>query len=310
MATKTGVRPNVRVVRGYKPLMTRQALWGAYELIRPRSLNTRNNYKVAIREIEYVLRYECKLKYMQNYKQKHTKAIYENWKRKGLSDHSLANNMAITRKLLKVFDKQSCILKNKEYGIRRYESRYRDKRWSAGGSGDLAKIKSIDDGSHKYARNFKEALRAERLLGLRKREALLMKPSEQIIFRDGKPYKFIVTRGSKNGRAREIYVTNKPQAEYLTHIWINYKDGLMPAKENYRSMQRGYYYFLDKNGLRDGHGLRQAYANERYATLRKLYEHLGDDRKIREAVYSVLTRELGHNRTTVLKNYLKDYVRV
>lgn len=310
MTVSEGVRPNRKVIRGYRPLSPKEAVWMAYELKRPKSINTRNNFKVAVREIEYVLTFKCKLKYMQNYKQKHSKAIIDYWRSQGISDHTLANKTASLRKILNECGKKSCVLKNKDYGIRRYETKYRDKRWTVNGKGDLAKIKMIDPGCYKHAEKFIHALQAERILGLRKREALLMVPGEQIFFKDKNPYMFIVTKGSKNGRAREIRITNHQQAELLNHLFNHHKEGLLPEKMSYKKVQRSYYYFLKINGLKDGHGLRQAYANERYIVLLKEYAHLGSEKEIRKAAYSVLTRELGHNRTSVLKYYLKNYVAV
>jgi len=291
-----------------------------YRRIRPRSINTKKNQHSVIRDIADILRRYFNLIKLRNLQEKHIRKIIEEWKKRGYKPGTLTTKIGFLRKLCISIGKESCIKDNKYYGIRRGRVVFTDKRWTPGGTHDFEIIIKVDGLLHKYGKRIRDCLIPERIFGLRKREALRFHPCIEIICDEkNNPIRIELTLGTKNNRHRTIPVFTQEQQIFLREIHNRYEfDPLQPyPQKDYKKWERTYYYILDKIGINHqstGHGLRQAYANDRlkaileetrkYCELNNFYE---SDKKIRLVAYQKLTKELGHGRIDILKSYLADY---
>lgn len=307
----------VRVKSGWKYSLNQQ-FEGVFNMIRPRSVKSKNQYKSVLNDIRDVLRKEFRLKKLSNLKTKHFDKIIEIWKERGYKPGTLADRMAILRKFAEVTEKVSCIKKNNEYGIRRGKQVFCEKRWTEEGIKDRELIKKVDSGIHKYGDRIRHVLYLQRLFGLRKREALMF-GVEQVTTDDrGEPRKITVIRGAKNGRRREVPIVSGEQRNFIKYLCRTYvSSNIQPKDMKYTKWENIYYYVLKKIGVKGdikGHGLRQGYAYDRYKQLREQikeeYSNRGiyiKENDLKNVVYGLLTEELGHSRINILKNYLRDY---
>ena len=291
-----------------------------YRRIRPRSINTKKNQHSVIRDIADILRRNFNLIKLRNLQEKHIRKIIEEWKKRGYKPGTLTTKIGFLRKLCISIGKRSCIKDNKYYGIRRGRVVFTDKRWTPGGTNDFEIISKVDGLLHKYGNRIRDCLILERIFGLRKREALRFHPCIEIILDEkNNPIRIELTLGTKNNRYRTIPVVTEEQRSFLRTLIDTYKsDPIQPyLLDSYKKWERVYFYVLEKIGINHqstGHGLRQAYANDRlkaileetrkYSEINNFHE---SDEKIRLVAYQKLTKELGHGRIDILRSYLADY---
>lgn len=291
-----------------------------YFQIRPRSINSQKNYRVVCRDVAWILRNEFHLRFLKNLKEKHIKHIIGIWIGRQYKASSLVCRISILRKICKLIGKSSCIKTNGFYGIKREPAHFVDKRWSIDGKEDFEIINSIGEQYHKYGMRIRYCLILQRLFGLRKREALQFFPRLQTVFDSNYNVTEIrVLRGAKNARYRHINIVNDKQRNFIVDLLKEFPfEELKPAKiKEYKKWERIYFLVLKRAGIvknRTGHGLRQAYANERLPIIIEQIRQDNKKMKItiheryeRELAYKILAEELGHNRIDILKSYLADY---
>jgi site-specific recombinase XerD len=288
--------------------------------LKSRSINTKRNHHVLLRDISQILWNKFKLEQLSNLKQKHIQCIVDEWKKRGYKNSTLTTKIGFLRRFCKAIGKRSCIKSNKYYGIKRGSVSFTDKRWTQEGKNDFSIMSKVDGTIHKYGDRIHDMLKLQRHFGMRARESLKFWPIQEIkIDQDGTPLRIELTLGTKNGRYRTIPVVTDEQRSFLKNLLINYKtDAIQPyPASQYKKWQRIYFYVLQKIGItneRSGHGLRQAYANDR---LKQLIEEIMNkaqstdldltDEEILLEAYRELTQELGHGRIDILKSYLADY---
>jgi len=296
-------------------------LFRRYRLCRSRSINTRKNHYVILRDIAEILTKQFNLQNLKNLKEKHIEFIIHEWKKRGYKKSTLATKIGFLRKFCIAIGKKSCIKDNRSYSVKKGKVLFTDKRWTTSSDQALEIINKVNVQVHKYGDKICDVLKLEVLFGLRKREALRFWAASEIVADPitGKPFRIELTIGTKNNRYRTIPVVTQRQEIFLRELLDKYKfDTIQPFPPNeYKKWERIYYYILDKigiNGLRTGHGLRQTYANDRLKAILEETRRYSDvnnfhesDEKIRMVAYQKLTQELGHGRIDILKSYLADF---
>lgn len=291
-----------------------------YNGIRSRSQNTKRGQHSILKDIADLLTEQFKLKYLINLKQKHIQFIIQTWEKRDYKQSTMTTKIGFLRKFCLHIGKVSCIGSNQNYGVKRGSVVFVDKRWTQNGKDDFTIINTVTAEFHKNGSRILDVLKLQRLFGLRKREALKYVPFREIIVDDkGNPIRIELTLGTKNGRFRTIPVRTDAQRSFLKNLLITYKTNPInpyPRKQ-YKRFEREYFYILERLGIKDGrtgHGLRQAYANDR---LGQLLEEISNkaqitglyltDEEILLQAYRELTQELGHGRIDILKSYLADF---
>lgn len=235
-------------------------------------------------------------------KQKHIIATVKYWQQKQLSVSTIKNRLAALRNLCNKINKATIIPTNDSLDIGRRQ--YTPKINRAIFNPDFSKISN----PHIYI-----SLQLQRLFGLRREEALKIKP-------------FLADKGDKlelqpawckGGRGRFIPIRTEEQ-----RYWINCakkiaevpSNSLIPENKSYIRHRHVYDKQVIRAGLRNLHGLRHAYAQQRYKEMTgweapinggpKLKELTPEQRKIDLHARMILTEELGHSREQITVNYL------
>jgi site-specific recombinase XerC len=282
-----------------------------------RSYESNRSMHYLINDVFYnILKPKFQIKYLRNLKQKHADYVVETIKGRGYNPKVIMNKMALFRKVLIAMDKHSLVRENSHYGIKNPKAKYQDKRLNENDyTKDYSDIKKVKDN------NVRRALLMQRALGLRMREASLIKTMESIEKNGkGEVVKVNIVRGAKNGRDRTIKITTNTQRKLLEYIDKEYNGkNVIPKEMNFKQWKDHFYYVCRKSGITssDGtkpHGLRQSYAQERFDREMK---RIVDDcvknggkiniDKFKKIAGSIVTRELGHGRLSVLVHYIEGW---
>lgn len=236
-------------------------------------------------------------------KPKHVEALVEFWKSEKLSDGTIKNRMSHLRWWASKVNKKSVIARdNDRYGIGRRRFVTNETK---------AVLLSDDQIERINNERIKCSVELQRAFGLRREECLKFQPTYAI--KDDR----IVLKSSwtKGGRPREIPIRNDFQREILQRVSDLANNGSMiPKDRSYRSWLIVYNESIAKAGLEKLHGLRHAYAQERYRELtgtecpacggptsRKLSDA---QKKIDRDARLVISKELGHEREQITAVYL------
>ena len=239
----------------------------------------------------------------RNLKPKHAEALVERWKQEGLSLGTLKNRMGVLRWMYDKAGKGFLMhRKNSDYGIgnRQYATNVNKARELTPES--LARIKS---------EHVRLSVELQRACGLRREEA--MKIDVAWADRGNR----LVLKGSwtKGGRPREIPVETEAQRDLLDRVRAFTGGGsLIPPGSSYIEHLKLYENQTAAAGLEKLHGLRHAYAQQRYETLTgrpapaaggKQSGDLSDEeRKLDRDARILIMKELGHSREQISVVYL------
>lgn len=148
--------------------------------------------------------------------------------------------------------------------------------------------------------------------GLRREEAIKFRPRQGI----REHHVYLQASWTKGGRSRMIPITADVQRHVLKQIQtlVSGDQALIPADKTYAQHLKSYEYQTLKVGMRNTHGFRHRYAQERYKTLSgqpcpiaggKQWHEMTDKERItdREARRQV-SQELGHSRLPITDTYL------
>ena len=240
----------------------------------------------------------------KNLKEKHAVALIERWKGEELSAGTLKNRMGVLRWVYEKVNKSWMLTRsNADYGIanRSYMTNVNKARELTPES--LAAIKS------EYVRLSVEMQRA---FGLRREEAMKVR----VAWANRGTYLKLEGSWTKGGRERTVPIRTEAQRELLERVRALTGSGsLIPEKAKYIEHLKVYENQTAAAGLTKLHGLRHAYAQERYReitgwaapavggpssdelTRKGLRE---EDRTARLQV----SRELGHSRESISVVYL------
>ena len=236
-------------------------------------------------------------------KPKHIEALVKHWQVKDLSIGTIKNRMSALRWWAEKVDKQNVVARtNKHYGIpdRCYVAKKSKAKEIT--QEQLGRIKD---------ENVRMSLELQRAFGLRREEAMKFIPK----YADQGDHIRLKGSWTKGGKPRKVPVRTEEQREVLNRArGLAGSGSLIPSHRSYVQHLRVYEGSTRRAGLSKLHGLRHAYAQERYEELtgwrcpvmggsnRKSLsqEQREQDREAR----LVVSKELGHEREQVTAVYL------
>ena len=240
----------------------------------------------------------------KNLKEKHAVALIERWKGEELSAGTLKNRMGVLRWVYEKVNKSWMLTRsNADYGIanRSYMTNVNKARELTPES--LAAIKS------EYVRLSVEMQRA---FGLRREEAMKVR----VAWANRGTYLKLEGSWTKGGRERTVPIRTEAQRELLERVRALTGSGsLIPEKAKYIEHLKVYENQTAAAGLTKLHGLRHAYAQERYREItgwaapavggpsRDELTRKGL-RAEDKAARLQISRELGHSRESISVVYL------
>ena len=234
-------------------------------------------------------------------KPKHVENLVARWKEEHISDATMKNRMSHLRWWAETIGKPGLIAKdNSHYGINQ-----RSFVATFSKATTLDRLEKIND---PYIRL---SLELQRAFGLRREEAIKFKPS----YADKGDKIQLKASWTKGGRPREIPVRNTYQREILNRAHNLVKTGsLIPPDKRYIDQLRTYERHTTRAGMDRNHGLRHAYAQERYQELTgrlapsaggsKRNELSNDEKQQDYQVRMQISKELGHGREEITAAYL------
>ena len=236
-------------------------------------------------------------------KPKHIEALVQKWQDNHLSIGTIKNRMAVLRWWAHKVDKQNVIARsNEHYGIpdRRFvanESKAKDLTET-----QLSKVKD---------QHVRMSLELQRAFGLRREEAMKFQPS----YGDQGDHLRLKASWTKGGKPRTVPVRTEHQRDVLDRA-RNFTGfgSLIPPQRSYVQQLRVYEGNTTRAGLSSMHGLRHAYAQDRYEELTgwKCPATGGPDsgsltseqRELDRGTRMIISQELGHEREQVTAAYL------
>ena len=240
-----------------------------------------------------------------NLKPKHVTALVERWQRDRISPGTFKNRMGALRWVYGKVGKHFLIPReNAALGIpdRQYVTNENKARELTPVFGDIEKIRSP------FVRM---SLELQRAFGLRREEALKIRPA----WADRGTKLVLQGSWTKGGRPREIRILTDRQREVLDQAKLLAGNGsLIPRDKTYISHLRTYKRQVAAAGFDKLHGLRHAYAQDRYRDLTgrdapaaggKSWSELTAQEKLEDGqARMTISEELGHGRSQVVSVYL------
>ena len=240
-----------------------------------------------------------------NLKPKHVAALVDRWKNDGISAGTFKNRMGAVRWMYGKVNKHFLVPRtNAELGIgnRQYVTNESKARELTPTFGDIDRIKSP---------HVRMSLELQRAFGLRREEALKIRPA----WADRETKLVLQGSWTKGGRRREIRILTSHQREVLDRAKAVADNGsLIPRDKSYINHLRVYKRQIAAAGFHKLHGLRHAYAQERYLELTgreapaaggKSWNDLTPEEKIEDGrARMTISEELGHSRGQIVSVYL------
>ena len=251
-----------------------------------------------------------KVGHIQGLKPKHVHILVEHWKKQDKNPATIKNYMSKLRKVAILLDKPSLVKPcNDDYQIthRSYAPTYNKA------------IHQIDF-SECTDPMIRLSLEAQSLFGLRREESMKLILSEAWV---GDSLR-IKPSWTKGGIGRTLQITNNEQRQWLVKASQQVPNGqsLIPKDRSYKQHLSHYQAQAKAMGVSKLHGLRHAYAQQRYHELTKQLDPRGkglicpiaggtptklltsDEKAIDHKAREILTRILGHSRVAITKCYL------
>ena len=240
----------------------------------------------------------------KNLKEKHAVALIERWKGEGLSAGTLKNRMGVLRWTYEKVGKSWMLSRrNADYGIadRKYQTGVSKARELTAEA--LARIQSA---------HVRLSVEMQRAFGLRREEAMKVR----VAWADRGAYLKLEGSWTKGGRERSVPIRTEAQRELLERVRALTGSGsLIPATSTYIEHLKRYENQTAAAGLEKLHGLRHAYAQERYREITgwaapaaggPCRDELARDGRLQEdrAARLQISRELGHSREQISAIYL------
>lgn len=243
-----------------------------------------------------------KIHHIQELKLKHINAMVTHWQQQDLSNATIKNRLSVLRHLTHLINKPNLIPSNNKelnVGIRKYVSTQNKALYHP----DFSNISN----SH-----VRLSLELQRVFGLRREESLKIKPH----LADKGDHLELLPSWCKGGRGRFVPIRTEEQRYWLEkakELAKNFSNSLIPEDKNYIQQRYIYDKQTARAGLRNLHGLRHAYAQQRYKELAgwespisggpKSSELTPQQKEIDFRARMLLTEELGHSRIQIINNY-------
>lgn len=241
-----------------------------------------------------------KLPHARSLKPKHIQKLVTGWQSAGLSTGTIKNRLGWLRWWAAKVNKTSVLPRtNAELGLSKRQAA-RTNRAQTGNN--LAKLSNP---------RMQAALEAMQHFGLRLEEALKLRPA----LADQHTQLMLKGSWTKGGRPRSIPIRTAEQRALLKQLHQLAGTGSMiPTKQSYIAYRKRFEAELSKQDIKNVHGLRHAYAQQRYFELTgrpcplaggKLITQLTkqeqqQDRQARR----MISGELGHARLSITRVYL------
>ena len=238
-----------------------------------------------------------------NLKPKHVYALIQNWKDQNLSAGTIKNRMTDLRWLAEKLNIKSVIASSNDYyGI---DQRIYVTNISKATVLDGKKLASIMDAHIKLSLKLQEAF------GLRRAESIKFNAS----WADHGDKIVLKRSWCKGGKERDIIIRNEMQRTILNEVRAFTKfDSLIPKELTYIQQLKRFEDHTSKAGIHKVHGLRHAYAQQRYLELTGRFapaaggktskELTAEDKQADKEARLIISRELGHEREQITAIYL------
>ena len=238
----------------------------------------------------------------QSLKPKHIEALVKHWQKEEISVGAIKNRLTVIRWWAQKVNRQNVVARsNDHYGIP-------DRQFVT----NISKAQSVTRKDLEQVRDLhvRMSLELQQAFGLRREEAIKFQPS----FADEGDRIALKASWTKGGKAREIPVRTDEQRSVLDRTRQLAGNGsLIPSSRNYRQQLRIYERHTANAGLSRMHGLRHAYAQQRYQELTgwpapaaggPTVKALTPEQKlIDQKVRLTISRELGHERPQIVAVY-------
>ena len=237
---------------------------------------------------------------------RHINRLIARWHEQGLSAGTMKNRLSALRWWAQKIGRGHILSKsNDDYGIARRQYVTNVSKGIALTEESLEKI------TCPYVR---WSLILQRDFGLRKAEAILFRPSYAWTPRD-KHFIHLKPSWTKGGRPRSVPVRTETQRETLAGVAAFCGlDSLIPRGLKFYEQRGRYEYQTRKAGLSALHGLRHAYAQQRFFDMtgqpcpalggKRRRDMTSHERAVDDAVRLDISEELGHSRVDITTIYL------
>ena len=236
-------------------------------------------------------------------KPKHVEGLVRHWLENDVAAGTIKNRMAAFRWWARKVNRQNVVARsNDHYGI--------PNRIFVTGS---SKAKSVSAAQLEKVRDqhVRMSLELQQAFGLRREEAIKFMST----YADQGDHLVLKPSWTKGGKARVIPIRTAEQRELLDRVHkLAGKGSLIPSSRNYRQQLRIYEGHTIRAGLSKMHGLRHAYAQQRYEELTGWKSPAADgprseslSREQRDHDHQarhIISRELGHERNQITAVYL------
>jgi hypothetical protein len=236
-------------------------------------------------------------------KPKHVEGLVRHWLENDVAAGTIKNRMAAFRWWARKVNRQNVVARsNDHYGI--------PNRIFVTGS---SKAKSVSAAQLEKVRDqhVRMSLELQQAFGLRREEAIKFMST----YADQGDHLVLKPSWTKGGKARVIPIRTAEQRELLDRVHkLAGKGSLIPSSRNYRQQLRIYEGHTIRAGLSKMHGLRHAYAQQRYEELTgwkspaaggPRSESLSREQRDHDhQARHIISRELGHERNQITAVYL------
>jgi hypothetical protein len=236
-------------------------------------------------------------------KPKHVEALVGRWLEKDVAAGTIKNRMAAFRWWARKVNRQNVVARsNDHYGIPNRVFVTNTNKAKSISKVDLAKVRD---------EHVRMSLELQQAFGLRREESIKFIPS----YADKEDHLTLKKFWTKGGKARTLPIRTMAQREVLNRAHkLAGKGSLIPSARNYVQQLRIYEGNTVRAGLSKMHGLRHAYAQQRYEELAgskspaaggPISKSLtAEQREKDHQVRLVISREMGHEREKVTAVYL------
>ncbi len=236
-------------------------------------------------------------------KPKHVEALVRHWLERDVAAGTIKNRMAAFRWWARKVNRQNVVARsNDHYGIPNRQFVTNTSKAKSVTEVDLAKVRD---------EHVRMSLELQQAFGLRREEAIKFIPT----YADQGDHLVLKPSWTKGGKARVIPIRTEDQQEVLDRAHkLAGKGSLIPSSRNYRQQLRIYEGHTLRAGLSKMHGLRHAYAQQRFEELTgwkppaaggPTRKSLNQGQRDRDSEVRLrISRELGHEREQVTAVYL------
>lgn len=244
----------------------------------------------------------------QDLKGRHVGALLRHWNSEGLAVATIKNRMAALRWWAEKVGNPGAVKTNEELGI--------EKREYVKNENKSASLESID--LSKFEDRIAASLVLQAEFGLRREEAMKIVPEYALSGRSPYETRELRLKGSwtKGGRDRTIEIRSQSQRDALARAAVLARSGSMiPPDRSYRQHLITWEQQTASQGIGRTHGLRHAYAQQRYFELTGWkapavagFRALTPDERLKDrSARMVISGELGHGRIAITNTYLGSW---